>query len=63
MAAERIIVTEIPFMVNKAMLVQKIAELARDKVIDGITGFVMNQTVMGCGLPLIFAVMLVQVWF
>ena len=35
---ERIIVTEIPFMVNKAMLVQKIAELARDKVIDGITG-------------------------
>ncbi|MGN1407257.1 DNA gyrase subunit A [Lactobacillus sp.] len=35
---ERIVVTEIPFLVNKAELVQKIAELARDKVIDGITG-------------------------
>ncbi|MDO4912794.1 MAG: DNA gyrase subunit A [Lactobacillus sp.] len=35
---ERIYVTEIPFMVNKAELVKKIAELARDHVIDGITG-------------------------
>ena len=35
---ERIIVSEIPYLVNKAELVQKIAELARDKVIDGITG-------------------------
>ena len=35
---ERIVVTEIPYLVNKAELVQKIAELARDKVIDGITG-------------------------
>ena len=30
-------VTEIPYMVNKAMLVKKIAELVRDKKIDGIT--------------------------
>lgn len=35
---ERIIVTEIPFMVNKAELVKKIADLAREKTIDGITG-------------------------
>ncbi len=35
---ERIIVTEIPFMVNKAELVKKIADLAREKIIDGITG-------------------------
>lgn len=35
---ERIVVTELPYMVNKAELVKKIAELARDKVIDGITG-------------------------
>lgn len=35
---ERIVVTEIPYLVNKAELVQKIAELARDKVVDGITG-------------------------
>jgi len=31
-----IIVTEIPYQVNKARLVEKIAELARDKKIDGI---------------------------
>lgn len=34
---ERIIVTELPYMVNKARLVEKIAELARDKAIEGIT--------------------------
>ena len=33
----RIIVTELPYMVNKARLVEKIAELSRDKKIDGIT--------------------------
>ena len=33
----RIIVTELPYMVNKARLIQKIAELVRDKKIDGIT--------------------------
>ena len=30
-------VTEIPFMVNKATLLEKIADLARDKVIEGIS--------------------------
>ncbi|WEG12777.1 DNA gyrase subunit A [Pullulanibacillus sp. KACC 23026] len=34
---ETIIVTEIPYQVNKAKLVEKIAELVRDKKIDGIT--------------------------
>lgn len=33
----RIIVTELPYQVNKARLVEKIAELVRDKEIDGIT--------------------------
>ncbi|MED4586841.1 DNA gyrase subunit A [Brevibacillus choshinensis] len=33
----RIIVTEIPFQVNKARLVEKIAELVREKKIEGIT--------------------------
>ncbi|GJM76370.1 hypothetical protein HMSSN036_85860 [Paenibacillus macerans] len=33
----RIIVEEIPYMVNKARLVEKIAELVREKRIDGIT--------------------------
>lgn len=32
----RIIVTEIPYMVNKSTLVEKIAELVQDKKIDGI---------------------------
>ena len=34
----RIIVTEIPYMVNKARLIEKMADLVRDKKIDGITG-------------------------
>ena len=34
----QIIVTELPFMVNKAKLLEKIAELHREKKIDGITG-------------------------
>ncbi|MGL5268919.1 MAG: DNA gyrase subunit A [Selenomonadaceae bacterium] len=33
----RIIVTELPYQVNKARLVEKIAELVRDKSIEGIT--------------------------
>ncbi len=34
---EMIVVTEIPFQVNKAELIKKIADLVRDKKIDGIT--------------------------
>ncbi len=34
---ETIIVTELPYQVNKAKLIEKIAELVRDKKIDGIT--------------------------
>jgi len=34
---KRIIVTEIPFQVNKANLIENIAELVKDKKIDGIT--------------------------
>ncbi len=33
----RIVVTEIPYLVNKARLIEKIAELVRDKKLDGIT--------------------------
>jgi DNA gyrase subunit A len=33
----QIIITELPYMVNKARLIEKIAELVRDKRIDGIT--------------------------
>ncbi len=34
---QRIIVTELPYQVNKARLIENIAELVRDKTIDGIT--------------------------
>ncbi|MBU7448096.1 DNA gyrase subunit A [Lactiplantibacillus pentosus] len=34
---QRIIVTELPYMVNKAKLIERIAGLARDKEIEGIT--------------------------
>ncbi|MDJ0911307.1 MAG: DNA gyrase subunit A [Woeseiaceae bacterium] len=34
---ERIVVTELPYQVNKARLIEKIAELVRDKRIDGIS--------------------------
>ena len=34
---QRIVVTELPYMVNKAKLIQKIAELVKEKKIDGIT--------------------------
>ncbi|MBQ8971387.1 MAG: DNA gyrase subunit A, partial [Lachnospiraceae bacterium] len=33
----RIVVTELPYLVNKAKLIEKIAELVKDKKIDGIT--------------------------
>ena len=33
----RIVVTELPYMVNKAKLIEKIAELVKEKKVDGIT--------------------------
>ena len=35
---EKIVVTEIPYQVNKARVIEKIAELVKDKKIEGITG-------------------------
>ena len=34
---QRIVVSELPYMVNKAKLIEKIADLVRDKKIDGIS--------------------------
>jgi DNA gyrase subunit A len=34
---ERIVITELPYQVNKARLIEKIADLVREKKIDGIT--------------------------
>ncbi len=36
----RIVVSELPYLVNKARLIEKIAELVRDKKIDGITAII-----------------------
>jgi len=35
---ERIIISEIPYQVNKSRMIEKIAELVKDKKIDGISG-------------------------
>jgi len=35
---ENIIITELPYQVNKARLIEKIAELVREKMIEGISG-------------------------
>jgi DNA gyrase subunit A len=35
--ASRLVITEIPYQVNKSKLVSKIAELVREKTVDGIT--------------------------
>ncbi|UQS82959.1 DNA gyrase subunit A [Bombilactobacillus thymidiniphilus] len=37
---EQIIITELPYMVNKAKLIERIAELARDHRIEGITNLI-----------------------
>ncbi|MDD5675103.1 MAG: DNA gyrase subunit A, partial [Chitinivibrionales bacterium] len=34
---EQIVITEIPYMVNKAMLLEKIGELVREKTVEGIS--------------------------
>ena len=39
---EAIIVTEIPFMVNKARMLERIAELVKDKKLEGIGEIEMN---------------------
>ena len=42
-----IIITEIPYMVNKSLLIQKIAELVKDKKVDGITGISDQSNMQG----------------
>ena len=37
---KRLVVTEIPYLINKSQLVEKIAQLVRDKEIEGITSLV-----------------------
>ena len=46
---QRIVVTELPYMVNKAKLIEKIAELVRDKRIDEFLTYVTSRTARECG--------------
>ena len=47
-----ILVTEIPYQVNRERLIEKIAELVRDKRLDGITDLRNESTVKECVLLL-----------
>jgi DNA gyrase subunit A len=47
---DQIIVTEIPYMVNKAMMIEKTAALVNEKRIEVYPISVMNQTAMDTGL-------------
>ena len=38
---ERIVVTELPYQVNKAMLIKSIADMVKDKRIEGIVGIIL----------------------
>ena len=50
-----IVVTELPYQVNKAVLIKKIAELVRDKVIDGITNLV-DETNLKTGIRIVIEI-------
>ena len=52
---QRIVVTEIPFQVNKARMIEKIAELVRDKKIDGITDLC-DETSLRTGVRIVIDV-------
>ena len=42
-----IIISELPYMVNKSLLIQKIAELVKDKKVEGITGISDQSNMQG----------------
>ena len=56
----RIIVTELPYMVNKARLIEKMADLVREKRIDGITAITDESNGKECALILSFEGMQMQ---
>ena len=42
-----IVVTEIPYQVNKTRLIERIAELVKDKIVDGITDLRDESSIKG----------------
>ena len=54
---ERILVTELPYMVNKAKLIERISELHRDKRVKELLICGMNLLVKACGLSSMFVEM------
>ena len=47
-ARQRIIVTEIPYQVNKAQLIKTIADMVKDKRLEGISDIAKNPTATAC---------------
>lgn len=45
----RIIVTELPYMVNKARLIEKIADLVKERKLTALPTLEMSPTVKACG--------------
>ena len=47
---QAIVITELPYQVNKARLIERIADLVRDKLIEGIAsdGCATNRTRTAC---------------
>ena len=60
---QSIIVTELPYQVNKARLIEKIAELVRDKKIEGITDLRDESDGNGMLLSWKYVVMLMQTYY
>ena len=51
----QIVITEIPYQVNKRNLIQKIAELHRDKIVDGITDLT-DETNLENGIRVVISI-------
>lgn len=60
---QAIIVTELPYQVNKARLIEKIAELVRDKKSKVLQIYAMSQIEMVCVLSWKYAVMQMQTYY
>jgi len=60
---EAIIVTELPYMVNKARLIEKIAELVKEKKLEGISELRDEPTRTACASSLRYVAMPLPTWY
>ncbi len=59
---EAIIVSEIPYQINKATLVERIAELVREKKVEAFPTCATSLIAMACGLLSRSSAMLWPMW-